>query len=205
MAFLAALRGLIDLVAPRACPGCDHDLDWGELGFCPACAPLLERMPHGPAAYAYGGPLGEGIRRLKYDGRTDLLEALHALVKPLAVAHLGRVDVVVPVPLHPSRLAERGYNQAALLAEPLAAALGVPLDEERLRRVRPAVPQASLEGAAREANVHRAFEARRDDARRRVLLFDDVRTTGATLRSASGALYRSGAGTVRVQALAGVQ
>ena len=118
MAFLAALRGLIDLVAPRACPGCDHDLDWGELGFCPACAPLLERMPHGPAAYAYGGPLGEGIRRLKYDGRTDLLEALHALVKPLTVAHLGRVDVVVPVPLHPSRLAERGYNQAALLAEP---------------------------------------------------------------------------------------
>ena len=202
--FRAAVRGLLDLVAPRACPGCDHVLDWGELGFCGACAPLLERLPHGPAAFAYGGPLGEGLRRLKYDGRTDLLEALHGLMGPLASSHLGRVDVVVPVPLHPSRLRDRGFNQAALLAEPLAAALGVPLDEARLVRIRPATPQASLKEAEREANVHRAFEGRRDDARRRVLLFDDVRTTGATLRSASGALYRGGASTVRVQALAGV-
>jgi len=204
MAIRAALAGLMDLVAPRRCPGCDHSLDWGELGFCAACAPLLERLPHGPAAYGYGGPLGEGLRRLKYDGRTDLLEALHALVLPLAVSHAGKVDAVVPVPLHPTRLRERGFNQAALLADALARALGVPLAEDRLVRVRSAVPQASLKEAQRAANVHRAFEGTRDPERPRVLLFDDVRTTGATLRSASGALYRAGASTVRVQALAGV-
>lgn len=204
MAIRAALAGLIDLVAPRRCPGCDHPLDWGELGFCGACAPLIERLRHGPAAYAYGGPLGEGLRRLKYEGRTDLLEALHALVMPLANAHAGRVDAVVPVPLHPERLRDRGFNQAALLAEPLAKALGVPLAEGRLVRVRGSVPQASLKEAERAANVHRAFEGRRDPERPRLLLFDDVRTTGATLRSASGALYRAGASTVRVQALAGV-
>ena len=204
MAWRAAVRGLLDLIAPRACPGCDHLLDWGELGFCAACGPLLERLPHGPAAYAYGGPLGEGLRRLKYDGRTDLLEALGALVRPLARAHQGRVDVVVPVPLHADRLRQRGFNQAALLAAPLAETLGVPLDERRLVRVRASVPQASLTEAEREANVHRAFEGHRDSTRRRVLLFDDVRTTGATLRAATGALYRAGASSVRVQALAGV-
>ena len=204
MAIRAALAGLMDLVAPRRCPGCDHALDWGELGFCPACAPLIERLRHGPAAYAYGGPLGEGLRRLKYEGRTDLLEALHALVVPLAAAHAGKVDAVVPVPLHPDRLRRRGFNQAALLADAMARELGVPLAEERLVRVRSSVPQASLKESERAANVHRAFEGRRDSSRPRVVLFDDVRTTGATLRSASGALYRAGCSTVRVQALAGV-
>ncbi|HJL38064.1 MAG TPA: phosphoribosyltransferase family protein, partial [Polyangiaceae bacterium LLY-WYZ-15_(1-7)] len=109
-----------------------------------------------------------------------------------------------PLPLHPSRLRERGFDQTALLAAPLAAALGVPLDTRRLRRIRPTPPQASLAEAQREANVRGAFEATRDETRRRVLLLDDVRTTGATLRSAAGALHRAGASQVRLMALAGV-
>lgn len=198
------LNGLLDLVAPVCCPGCDHALEWGERGFCSACAPLLDRLPPGPALYAFGGPLADAVRRFKYAARLDLVEPLAALLVHAAPLHAGKVDAVVPLPLHPSRLRERGFDQTALLAAPLAAALGVPLDTRRLRRIRPTPPQASLAEAQREANVRGAFEATRDETRRRVLLLDDVRTTGATLRSAAGALHRGGASQVRLMALAGV-
>ena len=211
MGWRAAARGLVDLVAPRLCPGCDHPLEWGELGFCGACAPLLERLPSGPALYGYGGPLAQGLRKLKYDGRTDLVEPLSALLLEASPAHAGRVDVVVPVPLHPSRQRRRGYNQTALVAEPLARALGAPFAERALRRIRPSPPQASLPENQRATNVLGAFVADAAVLRRhcaspgpRVLLVDDVRTTGATLQAASGALYRAHATSVRILALAAV-
>jgi predicted amidophosphoribosyltransferase len=118
---------------------------------------------------------------------------------------VGKVDVVVPVPSHTMRVRARGFDHVVLLAEPVAAALSVPLDLGRLRRVRDTPPQASLPEAAREENVRGAFEATRDDRRRRVLLLDDVRTTGATTKAASAALYRAGATEVRTLTLAGVQ
>lgn len=200
----AVARGALDLLAPHRCPGCDEVLDWGELGFCGACAPLVERLPHGPAAYSFGGPLAEGIRGLKFHGRVDYLEALSALWLETAARHAGHVDVVVPIPLHARRMRTRGFNQTELLAAPIAKSLGVPLDATRMRRTRDTPPQANLRQVDRDGNVRGAFVAERDGARRRVLLVDDVRTTGATLRAASGALYRAGASNVRIFALAGV-
>ncbi len=198
----AILRGLLDLMAPARCPGCDARRDWGHEGFCGVCGPLLEPLSSGPALYGYGGPLAEAIRGLKYRGRLDYLPPLAALLAEGARSHFGKVEVVVPVPMHPERLRRRGVNPPELLAEPLARALGVPLVPEHLVRVRDTVPQASLAEAEREANVRGAFEGRAVPGR--VLLVDDVRTTGATLRSAAGALHRAGARHVRVLALAGV-
>ncbi|MCU0677110.1 MAG: ComF family protein [Myxococcota bacterium] len=202
--WIAAWNGLLDLLAPARCPGCDLVLDFGEGGFCGACAPLLERLP-GPAAYVFGGPLADAIRRYKYGRRTDLVPELGALLAQAARAHVGKVDVVIAVPSHPRRVKARGFDHGVLLAEPVAKALDVPLDRARLRRVRDTPPQASLPETAREENVRGAFEATRDDARRRVLLVDDVRTTGATTKAASAALYRSGATEVRTLTLAGTQ
>ncbi len=199
----ALAEGLLDLVAPRRCPGCDLRHDWGGRGFCEACRPLLEPLM-GPAAYAYGGPLAEGVRRLKYQGRTDLVEPLSALLVERAVHHRGKVDVVVAIPLHRERLKTRGFDQAALLAAPVARALGVPLARQRLLRVRHTATQAGLKEAGRADNVRGAFVARRDSNARRILLVDDVRTTGATMQSAAGALHRAGASEVRLLALAGV-
>ncbi|MFT5354827.1 MAG: putative amidophosphoribosyltransferase [Polyangiales bacterium] len=196
-------RGFVDLVAPRHCPGCDTRLPEDTLSFCDACAPLVEPCA-GPACFEYGGPLADAIRRLKYEARVDLVEPLGALWVKRGMDHAGQVDVVVPMPVHPRRLRKRRLDWVALLAEPLAEALGIPLDTQRLSRVRDTRVQASLPQAAREMNVRGAFEARRDDKRRRVLLVDDVRTTGATMRAATGALYRAGASRVRVMALAGV-
>lgn len=197
-------RGFIDLVAPRLCPGCDATLPEDTLRFCDACSPLLEPTGDGPACFEYGGPLAEAIRRLKYEARVDLVEPLAALWLKRGLEHAGQVDVVIPMPVHPSRLRKRRLDWVALLAEPLADALGVPLDTRRLSRTRDTQVQASLPRTAREMNVRGAFVAKKDSTRRRVLLVDDVRTTGATMRAATGALYRGGASRVRVMALAGV-
>src|SRR5688572_5085616 len=115
--FLPVVRGLLDLIAPRGCAGCDLELGAGETGFCAACEPLLDpgrRLPSAISAYVYGGPVAVAIRRLKYAGRTELVPVLGALVSARAIEIAHEVDLVVPVPLHPARLRQRGFNQAAL-------------------------------------------------------------------------------------------
>ncbi len=195
---------LLDLLAPARCPGCDSPVLGGP-AFCGACALLLEPVLLPDAAYHYGGPLRDGIHRLKYGGRRDLAPALAGLLSEHLRADLRAVDCIVPMPLHASRLAERGFNQAALLAWPLAHDLGVPIVPRRLERIRPTSPQVGLDVGARRRNVRGAFRARADAARPRVLLIDDVRTTGATLEAAADALREAGASEVIAVALAAAE
>lgn len=197
-------RGLLDLVAPRACPGCDEPLGPGVFGFCDACEPLLdpgERVGRSMAAYMFGGPMADAVRALKYGGRTEHAPVLGGLLAERAIELAGEVDAVVPVPLHPARLRKRGFNQSALLARPVARALAVPLVTSELRRVRDTPPQASLAAPARATNVRGAFVALRAPASR-VLLVDDVRTTGATLAECADALVTAGVDEVITLVLA---
>jgi ComF family protein len=110
----------------------------------------------------------------------------------------------VPVPLHPRRLVERGFDQAALLAMPIARRWGVRCATRALLRTRATPPQASLDRAARSANVADAFRCAMPEIvrGRRILLVDDVRTTGATLTSCVDVLGRAGALEVRSLVLA---
>jgi ComF family protein len=204
MSLTAVLAGLLDLVAPRRCPGCDEALGPADHAFCEACVLLLdpgERVGAGLSAYVYGGPMAEAVRRLKYGGRTDLAPPLGMLLAERALELSGEVDAVVPVPLHPSRLRHRGFNQAALLARPVARALGVPLVTSELRRVRDTPPQAGLDAPSRLRNVRGAFVALRAPGSR-VLLVDDVRTTGSTLAECAEALAIAGAEQVLTLVLA---
>jgi ComF family protein len=194
--------GLVDLLAPARCPGCDAAMEAERPGFCAGCAALLEPASGGEAALRYGGPLRDGLHRLKYEGRRDLADALASRLVEHALARLVAVDAVVPVPLHRRRLVERGFNQAALLAAPVARALGARFSPGRLARLRDTPAQVGLGGSARRRNVAGAFRARSDPRRPRVLLVDDVRTTGATLAEAAVALKDAGAGEVHVLALA---
>jgi ComF family protein len=198
--------GLLELLAPGRCPGCDGGSAGGA--FCAACAPLIEpaaRADPGQlaaAGFVYAGPLADAIVRLKYAGRTEHVKVLAAMLATAALGYAGRVDRVLPVPLHPSRLRARGFNQSALLASEVARVLGVPLDVHSLVRVRATAEQAGLSRQARSHNLDGAFAVRGRARVDRVLVIDDVRTTGATLAAAAAALTESGCSAVHTFALA---
>lgn len=201
--------GMLDLLAPRRCAGCDAIAAEREAGFCDGCAPLIEpvsaawRPPRAAAAaFVYGGPLADAIARMKYAHRPDLARPLGFLLANVAGGYAGLVDRVMPLPLHPARLRERGFNQSALLARAVAQALGLPLDTASLRRLRRTADQAGLSRALRAENVRAAFGVRAPLPGARVLLIDDVRTTGATLAEAARALLEAGCAEVRTLALA---
>jgi ComF family protein len=207
MSFTSVWRGLLDLVAPRRCAACDEPLDPEARAFCEACVILLdpgERVGAGMSGYVYGGPMAEAVRRLKYGRRTELAPVLGALLAARAIELSGEVDAVVPVPLHRARLRRRGFNQAALLARPVAKTLAVPLVTSALVRLRDTPPQAGLDAAGRLRNVRGAFVAISAPAGR-VLLVDDVRTTGATLAECAEALSIAGAERVLTLVLAGAE
>ena len=198
---------LAELVAPSTCAACDAPTKRHVL-FCPPCAiavlPAARQPPGAHAVFEYGGAIATAVVRLKYAGRFDLASRL-APVMAAAMAPLGiPLDVVLPVPLHPARLAERGFDQAALLAGPVARALRLPLATRGLERTRATPRQASLDRAARASNVASAFRCRSPRAveGRRVLLVDDVRTTGATLAACLATLLASGASGVTTLVLA---
>lgn len=107
-----------------------------------------------------------------------------------------RFDVVVPVPLHPRRLRARGYNQAELLARPFSLRTGLPLRPSLLVRTADTAPQSSLQREDRMRNVRRAFRGAEGAKDRRILLIDDVCTTGSTLRASAKALLKAGAESV---------
>ncbi len=185
------LDGFLTLLAPLRCAGCDEPID-GPAAFCDACSSSAERATLPGAVFDYGGPVAEAIQRFKYEGRSELAVALGALMAADALRWRGRVDAVVSVPLHWRRRRARGYDQAVLLAKPVARAVAAPLLLRALRRVRNTPSQVDLPFRDRQRNMKRAFAPWRLRGIRSVLLVDDVRTTGATIRAASEALKVGG-------------
>ncbi len=193
------------LLAPR-CAACGEPGSW----FCVACRDQCDPVAHDGrlpirAAGAHAGPLRAAVRRLKYGGEPGLAQDLGRLVAFELARDLARgtmVDAVVPVPLHRSRTASRGYDQAALLAQAVAARTGLPL-RPALHRIRGARPQVELDRVARAANIRGAFVAEAGSLRGlRVGLVDDVATTGATLMDAAAAARAAGARAVRAYVVA---
>lgn len=152
------------------------------------------------AAVLFGAVSRDLVHRLKYGDRLDLAAPMARLMAQAAPDLVREADVIVPVPLHLFRLWRRRFNQSALLARNLAAASGNPVHVEALQRVRPTSSQVALSRAERRANVSGAFRvpamAAPAVAGRRVLLVDDVLTTGATLDACARMLRRSGASGV---------
>jgi ComF family protein len=205
-----------EVLAPTRCAACDEAVSPSRL-FCSACAVSVLAWPRerprgrtaveADAAFAYGGAVATAIARFKYRGRADLGPRLGEALAARAASWAPpapRVDVVVPVPLHPRRLAERGFNPSALLASVVASRLGVPHAARALDRVRDTPRQAELDRRGRTVNVAGAFacRARSRIEGRRVMLVDDVRTTGATLAAAASALRAAHAREVVLLTLA---
>ncbi|MFL6592453.1 MAG: ComF family protein [Luteimonas sp.] len=193
------------------CRRCAGTLPWNRVA-CPTCAlplpaPAVEcgaclqrRPPLGAvhAAFVYARPLDRLLPRFKFHGDLAAGRLLSQLLAD-ACASWTRPDALVAVPLHRSRLRQRGYDQALELTRPLARALRLPLRRDLLHRHQATAAQSELSAAARRRNVRDAFVADATQAPpAHVVLVDDVMTTGATLHAAANALRR--AGVTRVDA-----
>ena len=208
----------IDLIFPPACAGC------GKIGFrwCPDCQKQVEILgdevcpvcgdPQKTKAKCwkcrnnqppyralrswsvFNGPTREALHRLKYRRDLGLGDTLSERLIPFLVDLQWKIDLIVPVPLGSARLKERGYNQAALLAWPVAARLGIHYSSTALLRIKESKSQVGLSLAERRANVDGIFKAgSRLVMGKSVLVIDDVTTTGATIESCAAALSQAGA------------
>jgi ComF family protein len=150
------------------------------------------------SVFLFEGVTREAIHHLKYRGLKALASPLGSLLADYLHSHPLPAQVLVPVPLHPRRLRQRGYNQSALLSRELSKSVNLPLVEGCLVRLRNTAAQArAADAEERKGNVEGAFECR--DERlggKQVLLIDDVCTTGATLASCASALKAKGAVSV---------
>jgi ComF family protein len=152
---------------------------------------------------SYEGALEVAIQALKYRGHHFLADPLSELLHEAWCDGFSiGADLAVPVPLHPARQRDRGYNQAALLARAFGRRTGVEIEPRLLRKLRNTPPQARRSRAERLTGLSRAFLARPEVKGAEVLLVDDVCTTGATLRACAAALRKGGATAVRALVLA---
>jgi len=176
---------------------------------CGRCRRGLSPFAAGASLGPYEGGLRSLVHELKYRGRRSIAERLarRMLLEPAIRVLLDDGPVLVPVPAHRRRRAERGFNQAELLARALALGAGLPLEARSLVKLRDTPPQAGLSAAQRRRNVRGAYLASRGSgiAGRAVVLVDDVFTTGATARACAVTLRAAGAAEVRVLTVARVR
>ena len=191
--------------AGRASPGAER-ADAGPL--CGACRRRPPAFTYARAAVRYEDVAREALHAFKFGGHRALAAPLGDLLVGAVDGRLpaGLPDLLVPVPLHPRRERERGFNQSRLLARRVGRAWGCPVREDVLVRAVATPSQTTLDGAARRANVRRAFRLRRPElvAGRHVLLVDDILTTGATVSECARCLEEAGPRSVGVLTVARV-
>ena len=208
---------------PYFCPGCARDITAVREPFCRICGrPFFSasgpshlcgtclasgrNFSRARAVAMYQGALVQAIHTFKYTGHTGGLSSFAALKDLLGPRDLLRPDLIVPVPLHPKRLKERGFNQALLLARAFFPNRRHRIVATLLERKRYTPPQTSLSGTARRKNVRSAFRVTAPPqlVGQTVLLVDDVYTTGSTVDECARVLVRAGAREVEVLTLARV-
>ncbi len=217
-----ALR-LVDFLLPRYCFSCQRLLGQEEFLFCRACSQMLPRnqkaclrcglplevettpclkclevktpITRTFAPFLYQGPIKEAICNLKYEKKIQLVHDMATFVKACLPGKLFDEELVVcPVPLHPRRLWQRGFNQSQILAEKIFPKRRVKL---LLNRTRYTKPQTGLSGRERHANVRGAFALAESVPKgKKILLFDDVLTTGATAKECARTLLAAGASEI---------
>jgi ComF family protein len=204
-----ACRDSLRPIAGPVCETCGRPFVSVKAGpRCHACRREIYGFDVARSYGPYNDAMVRAILLLKYDGVLPLGRWFAARLAGIVASHPKEfaADVVVPVPLHPARLRERGYNQAELIARPLARRLGLPLRSYLLVRTKPRPEKLKLTRRERWETVRGAY-ALRERARvdnLRVLLVDDVMTTGATLDACSRALRRAGASRVAALTVARV-
>lgn len=203
----ARCRSRLLLVRPPYCLVCGRAFASraGGVRLCGRCLLRLPCYDRARSVGLYAGSLREAVHELKYRGRTAVAVPLSGLLAGCGARMLSpnQCDVLVPVPLHVRRLRQRGFNQSAVLAQRLAHLWNIPCDVEALQRSRWTEPQTGLDRRRRLANLRGAFAGIRARCRgKRMMLIDDVYTSGATVNECARALKAAGAARVEVLTLA---
>ena len=194
-AFCERCQAQVEHIAPPVCLRCGCALPQG--GLCSRCQTLPSSLDGILAVAVFADPLRQAIHALKYENNTTLAAPLGAMMVGFwQRGGLPQADLIVPVPLHSKRKAERGYNQSSFLARVVGRGVGVPVDDHTLIRQRHTLPQVGLNFLERQRNVEGAFACRGDLKGKTVVVVDDVCTTGATLEACATALRVGGASAV---------
>lgn len=205
--------GILDIIFPKRCLGCGRigsyfckscvkKINFIESGICPMCGRSAFDGAIHPGCrttymidgltsfFQYDGTIQKAIKALKYRFVFDLASEFVSLIPSF---NIPRTDILIPMPLHPSRFRERGYNQAEVLGKLIAQKICIPMHTGILKRVRKTTPQVEMKKRKeRLENMKNVFSVQKE-VPSRVILFDDVFTTGATMRSAAKVLKRNGA------------
>lgn len=211
--------GILDVLFPKRCVGCGrigrYFCDSCRLqiryiakneAICPVCEKLavdgtthpICRTRYGPdgltSFFRYRGPVRTAVKALKYRLITDLAQEFVSLVSPLSHSDIPTSDLLVPIPLHKTRLRSRGFNQAEVLGRLCAQRLHIPVAIDILRRVKVTESQVAMKSKVeRLGNMKNVFQVVGIIKNKNIVLLDDIFTTGATMRSAANVLKRAGA------------
>ena len=215
---LSLLKPALDIIYPHYCGGCGaqgksvcpacekafEKIDeeaccplcgrWiGKRVICGACTGNRTYFTEGHFGFSFQGPLREAIHSFKFAGRKDVGRHLVQLLSPYVQSMSDRFDVIAPLPVTEKRLKERGFNQSYIIAEELGGLTGKPINYTSLRKIRETADQYSLSREERRRNIRGAFavENGREITKNRILLVDDLFTTGNTAREASRVLLKA--------------
>ncbi|MEA3328186.1 MAG: ComF family protein [Candidatus Omnitrophota bacterium] len=213
-----AFKGLANLIYPLYCQVCKSKLDPANTRYlCENCWSKIKKSRAVPASGhnyffhslwsigRYQGVLKDCIRLFKYNKKSFMAKPLGELMNNFIAGHLDRraIGLIVPVPLHSSKLRERGFNQSLELAVQISKRSSLPLSSSSLYRKRPTISQTELSKQERLINVKAAFAVKNSLVlKKQVLLVDDVFTSGATANECSKTLLEAGACAVSVLTLA---
>ena len=190
-----ACRAAIEPIKPPWCEKCGEPFVTDRL--CANCRTHPLQIEKIRSVALFEGVLRQAIHRFKYERLAGLAEPFGEMLADYWRGELLTADWLIPVPLHPSRERDRGYNQSELLTRSLARRVNVPVSSKGLRRTRATAVQMTLNAAQRRENVAGAFECIEARVRgARVMLIDDVGTTGATLDACAQAVLKAGAASV---------
>ncbi len=198
------LANIRPLVSPL-CTCCGEPFPGGEDHLCGQClsnAPVYESCR---SLFYYQPPLTELLVKLKFSGRTEVVPTLSSLVEKYGLlTGLPEIDIIVPVPLHIKRLRQRGFNQSILLARQLLPENKALLNVTALVRTKNTIPQSSLSGKERRANLKDSFALTSFEAvkNKKVLLIDDVYTTGSTVNACCRILRKAAPSEIHVLTVA---
>ena len=175
-------------VGEPLCKKCGKPLSTAEAEYCPDCGRKKHLYVRGRAALEYDSVMRESIGRFKYKNRREygdfyvqeLLRACGEAVRS------WNPDLLIPIPLHKSRRRKRGFNQAELIARGLGKELGIPVSADSLLRTKKTSPQKELNDQERKSNLKNAFQLAKDNVKfKKILLIDDIYTTGSTIDAAA--------------------